>query len=122
MLVATAEPVSRSASLVYLLRRCSMKARMSLGGGASSSRICFSLLGGDADDGDDGVGDVGVDFGRFAYQHEMQSGWLSDPTCFGGSVPFRILYRPPVWSFRRFLWCWSALRLAMRWSTAIFSR
>jgi len=31
----------------------------------------------------------GVDFGRFAYQHERNSGWFSDPTSLGGSIPFR---------------------------------
>jgi len=31
----------------------------------------------------------GVDFGRFAYQHERNLGWFSDPTSLGGSIPLR---------------------------------
>ena len=31
----------------------------------------------------------GVDFGRFAYQHERNSGWFFDPTSLGGSIPLR---------------------------------
>ena len=30
-----------------------------------------------------------VDLGRFAYQHEWKSGWFSDPTSLGGSIPLR---------------------------------
>ena len=32
---------------------------------------------------------LSVHLGRFVYQHKKKSGWFSDPTSLGGSIPLR---------------------------------